>query len=355
MNFIKHLESYINFINIFTDVFETTKWKGFHTADPYLGKLKDKLPNAIKQSKAGNTVKQYSSEYNKWKRWTDNFREVSPLPASDFHVALYLLSLVQSANSASVIVSARYGIKWAHDLACVSPNPCDSFLVNSVVESAKRSVRHQAVKKEVIDAGILRLFVDKFVTERSNLKELRDVTMFLLAYAAFLRFDELSNIKGTDIVFHDTYFKLFIESSKTDKYRDGAWLLIAKTGNKTCPYDMLKRYLLEAEIDSRDKRYIFRSVTFFKKSNNYKLRSSGKISYSNARDILLKKLKLVGFSDCNFGLHSLRSGGATAAANRGIQDRLFKRHGRWLSDRAKDGYIKDKVDERLAVTLSLGI
>ena len=39
------------------------------------------------------------------------------------------------------------------------------------------------------------------------------------------------------------------------------------------------------------------------------------------------------------GTHSLRSGGASAAANAGVPDRLFKRHGRWLSDSAKDGYV----------------
>ena len=53
-------------------------------------------------------------------------------------------------------------------------------------------------------------------------------------------------------------------------------------------------------------------------------------------------------------LHSLRSGGATAAANNGIADRLFKRHGRWVCENAKDGYIKDLLYERLKVSQSLG-
>ena len=45
-----------------------------------------------------------------------------------------------------------------------------------------------------------------------------------------------------------------------------------------------------------------------------------------------------------FGLHSLRAGGASAAANAGVPDRLFKRHGRWRSKAAKDGYIKDSEE-----------
>ena len=61
----------------------------------------------------------------------------------------------------------------------------------------------------------------------------------------------------------------------------------------------------------------------------------------------------LGFRSRLFGFHSLRSGGATAAANAGINDRLFKRHGRWRSDKAKDGYVKDNLDLLLSVSKSL--
>ena len=56
-----------------------------------------------------------------------------------------------------------------------------------------------------------------------------------------------------------------------------------------------------------------------------------------------------------YSLHSLRAGGASAAANAGVPDRLFKRHGRWKSETAKDGYVKDNFDERLFVSQNLGL
>ena len=71
--------------------------------------------------------------------------------------------------------------------------------------------------------------------------------------------------------------------------------------------------------------------------------------------ILLANLERIGLSSRDFGLHSLRAGGATAAANAGVPDRLFKRHGRWLSDRAKDGYVQDDMTRLLSVSRSLGI
>ena len=58
-----------------------------------------------------------------------------------------------------------------------------------------------------------------------------------------------------------------------------------------------------------------------------------------------------------FGTHSLRAGGASAsaAANAGVQDRLFQRHGRWKTVSAKNGYVEDSLDSRLSVSRMLGI
>ena len=66
-------------------------------------------------------------------------------------------------------------------------------------------------------------------------------------------------------------------------------------------------------------------------------------------------LKKAGRDPDKYGLHSLRSGGATAAANAGVPDRAFKRHGRWRSENAKDGYVKDTLEYRLNVSKSLGL
>ena len=71
------------------------------------------------------------------------------------------------------------------------------------------------------------------------------------------------------------------------------------------------------------------------------------------RELFLAKIKDLGFDSKKFGLHSLRAGGATAAASAGVPDRLFKRHGRWRSETAKDGYVKDTVSARLSVSKGL--
>ena len=99
--------------------------------------------------------------------------------------------------------------------------------------------------------------------------------------------------------------------------------------------------------------HFFREITCTK--NGVKLRAQGGLSYSRMRELLLEKLAQVGLDRTNFGLHSLRAGGASATANAGVPDRLFKRHGRWRSENAKDGYVKDSLSSRLVVTKGLGL
>ena len=56
-----------------------------------------------------------------------------------------------------------------------------------------------------------------------------------------------------------------------------------------------------------------------------------------------------------FSLHSLRSGGTSANANAGVNDRLFKSHGRRRSESANDGYIDDNIEAMLTVSRTLGL
>ena len=92
--------------------------------------------------------------------------------------------------------------------------------------------------------------------ESSNLLDIRFVCMCLLAYAGFFRISELLSISRSNIVTEGLYHKIFIEVSKTDRYREGSWVYIAKTGNFTCPYTYLIKYLEAARIPSFSQNFI---------------------------------------------------------------------------------------------------
>ena len=142
-----------------------------------------------------------------------------------------------------------------------------------------------------------------------------------------------------------------IKSSKTDQYRQGEVVPVARTGTVTCPVKMMERYYKLGEIAHDSSLPQFRGVTSTK--HGQRLRATGSLSYTRMRELFLGKLGELGLGASKFGLHSLRAGGATAAANAGVADRLFKRHGRWRSESAKDGYVDDSSDARLSVSKSL--
>ena len=53
------------------------------------------------------------------------------------------------------------------------------------------------------------------------------------------------------------------------------------------------------------------------------------------------KLETIGSDKHEYGLYSLRAGGASAAANAGVSYRMFKCHSRWHNKNVKYDYVKD--------------
>ena len=70
-----------------------------------------------------------------------------------------------------------------------------------------------------------------------------------------------------------------------------------------------------------DNCFIFRPIQ--KTKNGESLRETGRISYSCLKDLFKNKVSKLGYDAADFGLHSLRAGGATAAANAGVPDQLW--------------------------------
>ena len=323
-------------------------------SDPELRELAEYLPLVALQSRAPSTAKKYAGAFCRWRTWAATKPQVNPFPAKPIHVGLYLSYLIQKANTSSPVEEVVNALSWAHNLACVE-DPTGHPLVKQVLEGAKRILAHKTDKKEPITPEILKALVDKYATTHATLSDIRTLTICLLGFAGFFRYNELAKIKECDLRFFKENLEIFVESSKTDQYRDGAVVVIAWTGTEYCPVAMLERYMQLANISSSSpsENYIFRRLISTK--NGQRLRDSANLSYTRARELVLAMLESIGLDRKQFGLHSLRSGGASAAANAGVPDRCFKRHGRWASESAKDGYVQDKLEDRLSVSKKLGL
>ena len=185
------------------------------------------------------------------------------------HLILFIVVVIQSNGKYGKVTTVVYGLNWLHK-ALRLQNPCESAIVKTMVEGAKRILKRPTLKKEPMSPINLRRLAN---TLRKDANLLRTLTMAIPAYAGFFRYDEVSRIRRSDILFEKFFMKIFIEKSKCDQYRAGAWVNIARTNRRhTCPYKVLTKYLETADIDSGGDEFIFRGCV--KTKAGHKLRET---------------------------------------------------------------------------------
>ena len=318
--------------------------------DPELIRLAKMLPNTVLQSRAQSSTKKYLGAFRRWRAWAQQ-HNLSTFPAEGHHAALYLQHIGDRVQSKAAVEEAVHALSWAHSLAGLE-SPGLNSLVQATLEGLKRMLAKPVVKKAPVTAEILKAIVDDAV-RNPTLSNICLASACLLANAGFLQADELIKLRSCDISMDGGNMEVQIASSKTDQLRKGDEVLIVRTRSPTCPVAMLERYMQVAQIPPGSEEFLYRPISRVK--HGEKLRASGQLSYSTLRELFKRKLAELGYPAVEFGLHSLRAGGATAAANAGVPDHLFKRHGRWRSEDAKDGYVEDSVDKRLSVSRSIGL
>ena len=89
------------------------------------------------------------------------------------------------------------------------------------------------------------------ITDKSpSISDHRSVALCLIGYAVFFSvFNELSHLKACDVKFFLSYASIFLESSRTDQFRDREWIVIARSGLLTCPVKALEEFISTAQID----------------------------------------------------------------------------------------------------------
>uniref|UniRef100_A0A1X7TEY2 Tyr recombinase domain-containing protein n=1 Tax=Amphimedon queenslandica TaxID=400682 RepID=A0A1X7TEY2_AMPQE len=301
-------------------------------------------------SRASSTVTKYTRAFLKWQRWTETMDDVKVFPVNPLHFALYLQHVGEQSQSKAAVEEATNAVSWICQTAGLDPIAQDPF-IKMTLAGLQRNLAKPKTKKEPVTPEMLREMIESLGL-RPSLSEVRTVAIAVTAFHGFFRFDEVVRIRCCDVKFGVDHMAIKVLSSKTDQYRQGDEVVIARADSPhTCPVARLEQYYSMAGINHFSTERLFRAIV--KTKEGEKLRTSGSISYTRVREILLEKLRSLGYEPSEFGTHNFRAGGATTAANQGVPDRLFKRHGRWKSETAKDGYIKDSLEARLEVSKKL--
>ena len=199
---------------------------------------------------------------------------------------LYLNNLLDSGASYNVISTAIYAIKWAHSMNGLA-DPTKNGFIKNLQEAARRLRSIKSIIKYAVTSQMLIELCDIFL-ENADLLVLRDLSMILIGFAGFLRFDELVELKCNDISFQDNYLIIQIRKSKTDVYRSGNELLISSGFTSACPYKMLQRYMTKADINNSSDNYLFRPVVRFRDTCEL-LNKVKKLSCTRIMEIILEK------------------------------------------------------------------
>eukprot|EP00731_Ephydatia_muelleri_P022389 Em0014g980a len=134
----------------------------------------------------------------------------------------------------------KYWCQWLHQVDGL-PSVGDAPLVQVTLAGLRSELVQPKMCKEPVTADMLRAMVD-LVGQKPSLSDVRLLVLCLVAFAGFMHCDELFKLQCSDIAFGTESMTINITSSKTDQYRKGSTLVIARTGTPTYPVAMMERY-----------------------------------------------------------------------------------------------------------------
>ena len=172
--------------------------------------------------------------------------------------------------------------------------------------------------------------------------DLQFACYMLLSFFGMFRYSDLMRTRWCDVEFGGTHIKLTPVGTKTDVFKQGQSVVIKALPQlgTLCPVSLLTNY----------KRRSFRNGTDGLLFANP---SKSKPHATLSRDCLTKRLRK-GLADAEadaarYSLHSLRAGGATAAAAAGTGIEQIAKHGRWRSS-AVSAYIRPSLQDQMTVS-----
>ena len=311
---------------------------------PTLTQLAKSLSSVLVQDRAPKTVSSYVRAYQTWKKWAAKC-SATALPADPGVFALYLVHLIQQGSSVSLLNTAIYGASWVHKKSGyqeLNEHP----LIRQVAEAGRRILAKPPNRKKALDVSLVKRVISRL--EHGNLVDIQVATLFALGFFGFLRWDDLSRLTVDNLQFADTHLAIFLVQRKNDQFRDGSWVFVARCSSSPCPVAVVEKFL---KVGSHVKNSrLFRRILHTEKK--MELRKEP-MSYSRANELIKRELQKEELDPKLYGVHSLRAGGASAAAALGVPDRLFQRQGGWRSERSKNNYIQESTESLLTVTKTI--
>ena len=187
--------------NLFLGLFSSGVWSSLKKIrEPKLKRLASKLPSrsVVLQSRAPSTVRKYKYAFLRWANWArDAGCDACPAPA--VHFTLYLVHLGESTGSKAAVNLAVNAAAWAHELLGVESVMKEPLVKLTFKGLQRKLAKPASCQKEASIPSMLKDMAQSMGQEPSLL-EVRLLAIATLAFAGFLRCDELAKMRCCDIL-----------------------------------------------------------------------------------------------------------------------------------------------------------
>jgi integrase len=273
------------------------------------------------------------------------------LPAEPATFERFLAHLAFDGSKTNYAAAAA-AVAWKHAIAGLI-SPTKSPRVIALMAGAKRMLARPIKRKLPLSLSLIRQLLDRMCALQSGPVQQHDHVLIrfrffvLISFYAFLRYSDFAVLRIRHFNFFKDYVIITIPNSKCDQYRLGNTVTVAGNLDREdfCAFTVARSYIqFLRSVSLNDESLVLQSIIVCKNG-------ALKLGNQASREVLVNQLRRALHSlvpdVCEYSLHSLRSGGATAAA--GVPREELKRHGRWSSS-AVDCYIEPSLDTRLSVT-----
>ena len=161
-----------------------------HLRKPELRALAEALKSTILSSRAASTTSKYVNTFLRWKRWAQQYEGFEVVPAKEAEFALYLQFVSASTASKAAVEEAVNGVSWVQQLAGFPPLS-DSPFISIVLDGLQRCLAKPTIRKEPVSNEMIVALVNS-LGKGPTLSDVRLVAACMLAFSAFLRYDELA-------------------------------------------------------------------------------------------------------------------------------------------------------------------
>ena len=300
---------------------------------------------------APSTSRTYSAGISKYLALCSNL-STPPTPASEQLLCRFVTYLARdniSHSTMKVYLAAvrQHHIRQGHVMPPFNGMPRLSQILRGIrISRAADTTIRTRPQCQPITPEILRRIRQTWENEGLSNDRIMLWAAFLLAFYCFLRsgeicvatgesFDENRDLTPQDIaidnIINPQVLKVHIKYSKTDPFRVGSDIFIAKTDNDLCPVAAVLAWLV-------------------RRGNNpgplFVFRAGVPLTRASFVQVLKEALVAANIEPEGFTGHSFRIGAATSAADRGMTADHIKQLGRWKSE-AYQRYIRPSP-QRLA-------